>query len=97
LIELALQTAGIWQAGATGVLALPSSIGRMTLHQSEVKQSSIFAEVTPLNSREGQLSFNARVMDQEGHLYLELEDYRTAPLPYKVEQELLDPIRPLVD
>lgn len=97
LIELALQTAGIWEAGATGVLALPSSIGRMTLHQPEAKTGPIFAEVTPVNGAEGQLSFNARVMDEEGRLYLELEDYRTAPLPYPVEQKLLDPIRPLVN
>lgn len=97
LVELALQTAGIWEAGSTGVLALPSSIGCMTLHHPEAVEGPIFAEVIPGGTRDGQSSFNARVMDGEGHLYLELEDYRTAPLPYTVEQNLLVPIRPLVN
>ncbi|MEN6409739.1 MAG: SDR family NAD(P)-dependent oxidoreductase, partial [Anaerolineaceae bacterium] len=70
LVELALQTAGIWEAGSTGVLALPSSIGRMTLHPSVATQGPIFAEVVPEGIRDGQSSFNARVMDGEGHLYL---------------------------
>jgi malonyl CoA-acyl carrier protein transacylase len=97
LVELALQTAGIWEAGSTGVLALPSSIGRMTLYRPVVSEAPIFAEVTPAGSADGQLSFNARVMDGEGHLYVELEDYRTTPLPYTVEQDLIDPIRALLN
>jgi hypothetical protein len=96
LLELVMQTAGIWEAGSTGVLALPSSIGSMTLHRPQNTDGPIYAEVLPGATQTGGLCFNARVVDGEGRLYLELEDYRTAPLPYSVEQNLLAPIRPLM-
>ncbi len=97
LVELVLQTAGIWEAGSTGIMALPSYIGSMTLHRSEPAQSPIFAEVLPCSTPDGRLSFDARVVDGEGRMYLELKDYRTAPLPERVEQDLLAPLRPLLD
>jgi NAD(P)-dependent dehydrogenase (short-subunit alcohol dehydrogenase family) len=96
-LELALQTAGIWEAGATGVLALPTSIGRMNLHRPAPAKGQIYADVLPTTSADGGLSFNARVVDAEGNLYLELEDYRTAPLPFSVEEELVQPLLRLVN
>jgi hypothetical protein len=97
LLELALQTAGIWEAGETGVLALPRAIGQMTLHHLTPSDSPIYAEVTPGAAFDGARCFNARVVDAAGRVYLELQDYQTSPLPYRVAAELLAPLRPLVD
>jgi hypothetical protein len=96
LVELILQTAGIWEAGSTGVMALPHSIARMTLHRPQAVEVPLYAEVRPNSTQKGELYFDARVLDGDGRLYLELEDYRTSALPYSVEQGLLVPIRPLV-
>lgn len=96
LVELILQTAGIWEAGSTGVMALPRSIARMTLHRPQAIESPLYAEVRPGSTKKGELFFDARVLDEQGRLYLELEDYRTSALPYSVEQGLLVPLRPLV-
>jgi hypothetical protein len=96
LVELCLQTAGVWEAGATGTLALPSSIGELTLYKAEPNGVPIYAEVKPGQDEDGRMCFDARVIDAAGHLYLELHDYRTSPLPYTVEQELLKPLQELV-
>jgi hypothetical protein len=95
LVELILQTAGIWEAGSTGVMALPRSIARMTLHRPQTIEAPLYAEVRPGSTKKGELFFDARVLDGDGRLYLELEDYRTSALPYSVEQGLLAPLRPL--
>lgn len=77
-------------------MALPSSIGCIALYRSQVAESPIFAEVLPGTTEDGKLNFNARVVDGEGDLYLELEDYGTAPLSNAVEQDLLVLIRLLL-
>lgn len=96
LLELCLQTAGVWEAGATGTLALPRSIGTVNLYRTKPNGAPIFAEVVPSSDEDGSLSFDARVVDDEGHLYLEVHNYRTVPLPYSVEAALLKPMRMLV-
>jgi hypothetical protein len=95
LIELVLQTAGVWEIGKTGVLSLPVSIRKIDLYQSEINGEQIFAEVQPIEDGDT-LRFNARVVDQLGQVYLELQDYRTAPLPYAAEEKLVEPLRKLV-
>jgi hypothetical protein len=95
LIELALQTAGVWEIGKTGVLSLPVSIRKIDLYQSEINGEQIFAEVQPIEDGDT-MRFNARVVDQLGQVYLELQDYRTAPLPYAAEEKLVEPLRKLI-
>jgi malonyl CoA-acyl carrier protein transacylase len=97
LLELVMQTAGIWEAGATGVLALPSFIKKMVYHRLHILNVPIFADVVHSFTPQGGLCFDARVVDGEGRLYLELEDYRTSALPYSLEPGLLAPILPLVE
>jgi hypothetical protein len=92
LVELCLQTAGVWEVGKTGSLALPSWIGRLQFYQADAPNGTMYAEVNPRNSDEGGLCFDARVVDAEGRVYLELENYRTEPLPYTVEKDLLQPV-----
>jgi len=95
LLELCLQTAGIWEAGKTGVLALPRAIERVTFYEVQPNGEAVYAEVRPVQDAEG-LRFDARVVDASGRVYLELEGYRTSPLPYSVGEELLQPLRILV-
>ncbi len=96
LVELCFQTAGIWEIGKTGTMALPSSIECLTLHRQSVTGANIYAEVEPKTSRNGELHFDARVVDSKGRLYLELKDYRTTPMPDAVEPILLVPLQELM-
>jgi len=96
LLELCLQTAGVWEAGLTGTLALPSSIGELRIHKHKTNGVAIFAEVTPGKSADGNLVFDARVVDAKGCVYLEVDNYRTSPLPYSAEDELIQPFKTLV-
>ncbi len=96
LVELCLQTAGIWEAGKTGALSLPSSIGFIHLYNSKVDGIPVYAEVTPSKDADGRLCFDARVIDAKGHLFLEISDYKTSPLPYTVEDNILAPMLALV-
>ncbi len=97
LIELCLQTAGVYEIGKTGVLALPQSIGEVRLYGQPAAGSDLFAQVTPGRNADDSLCFDARVLDSHGRLYLELKDYTTSPLPYPVEEELRRPLRRLVE
>jgi hypothetical protein len=40
--------------------------------------------------------FDARVVDAKGRVYLEIDNYRTSPLPYSAEDELIQPFKTLV-
>ncbi len=98
LIEAILQTAGVWEAGATGTLALPRSIGELVLHHSAPKQGqALFAEVIPSPLEDGSVTFQARLVDENGTVYLEVKDYRTVPLPYSVDGALIKPMKMLVN
>jgi Polyketide synthase dehydratase N-terminal domain len=95
LIELCFQTAGLWEAGATGTLALPASVGSLTLYPQPVNGVPIFAEVKPREC-EGKLAFDARVLDTSGNVFLEMQDYRTSPLPFPAGEDLVEPMKSLV-
>jgi 3-hydroxymyristoyl/3-hydroxydecanoyl-(acyl carrier protein) dehydratase len=96
LVELCFQTAGLWEAGSTGVMALPHSIESLTLFRAEGQTGDIYAEVRP-NQDGDELSFDARVVDSEGNVYLELKNYRTAALPYAAEKQLVEPLQVLLN
>ncbi len=95
LIELCFQTAGLWEAGATGTLALPASVGKLTVYQRSMNGVPIFAEVSPREC-EGNLTFDARVLDSKGNVFVEVEDYRTSPLPFPAEESQVEPMKVLV-
>jgi malonyl CoA-acyl carrier protein transacylase len=97
LVELCFQTAGIWEIGKTGIMALPSSIESLTLYRQNVNGATIYAEVKPIHSGNGELHFDARVVDSKGRLYLELKEYRTTPMPVTVEPNLLAPLKELME
>ncbi len=95
LIELCFQTAGLWEAGATGTLALPSSVGSISLYPQPLNGVPIYAEVRPRECGQD-LAFDARVVDASGNVFVELENYRTSPLPFPAEKELVEPMKALV-
>jgi hypothetical protein len=96
LVELCFQTAGIWEIGKTGIMALPRSVESLTIYHQNANGTAIYAEVKPVQSANGELHFDARVVDSKGRLYLELKQYRTTPLPATVQPELLAPLKELM-
>jgi hypothetical protein len=93
LIELCLQTAGIWEIGTAGTLALPTAIERVVIHQVQENGDRFYAEIVPKQGQSGDLSFDGRVVDEQGNVYLELEGYRTARLPVPVDEAAIGPLR----
>jgi NAD(P)-dependent dehydrogenase (short-subunit alcohol dehydrogenase family) len=96
LVELCMQTAGVWQIGKTGVLGLPNAIQSLAFYPQEANESPLFAQVRPVVREDGQVSFDAWVVDAQGHLFLEMKGYRMAPLPYAADPEQLRPLQSLV-
>jgi hypothetical protein len=84
LIELCLQTAGVWELKMRSVLALPSTIRcvEVFLQPKEGSPAPLFALVT---TRDGGASFDAQVLDENGMVYASLTGYSTVPLPVPME------------
>lgn len=98
LIELCFQTVGVHQAGNTGVLALPSSIHTLTIYDYCPKNlNDFFAEVRYSNPDDVDAGYDARVLDQNGNVILEIGGYVTSPLPFPVDPALIEPMRLLAD
>jgi malonyl CoA-acyl carrier protein transacylase len=97
LIELCMQTAGVWEIGKTGTLALPTAIERVVLHRPQENGALLYAEIKPRTGPGDEVSFDGRVVDDQGNLYLELTGYRTARLPDSVADEEVAPLRAAVE
>ena len=81
LIELCFQTAGLWEMDARQRLGLPQSLDGAVVYErggDAEKHLPLFALVT---ARDDGRVFDARVVDEEGQVYLALEGYRTVGLP----------------
>jgi NAD(P)-dependent dehydrogenase (short-subunit alcohol dehydrogenase family) len=92
LIELCLQTAGVYEIGKTGRMALPAAIDHLVSYGAPDEDQSLFAEVRQTGEN-GSLTFAARVLDEQGRIYLELDGYRTSALPTTLPLELIAPLR----
>jgi acyl transferase domain-containing protein/NAD(P)-dependent dehydrogenase (short-subunit alcohol dehydrogenase family)/acyl carrier protein len=92
LIELCFQTAGVWEIGKTGQLALPAALDRVIIRDPAPGAGPLVAEVFA-NSAAGGLSFDARVRDGEGKVYVEFEGYRTSRMPNTLPEEDAGPFR----
>ncbi len=95
LIEMCFQTAGLFEAGATGTLALPQSLGTLRLFNRPLNGVAIYAEVNP-RLEGNSYCFDARVVDAKGNVFLELTDYRTSAMPYPAEEQLVAPLKKLI-
>ncbi|HMQ29901.1 MAG TPA: SDR family NAD(P)-dependent oxidoreductase, partial [Chloroflexaceae bacterium] len=80
LLELCFQTAGVWEIAHAEAMALPSSLEALEVyrHLEQADGARLYAVVT---AQEGGASFDARVVDDNGYVYLDLTGYRTARLP----------------
>ncbi|MFI5120521.1 MAG: SDR family NAD(P)-dependent oxidoreductase [Thermoanaerobaculia bacterium] len=76
LLELCFQTAGIWELSVWRRLALPASVDRVRIFRPEEDAGGLrlFALVA---ARDGGSSFDARVVDEEGRIFVEVTGYRT--------------------
>ena len=94
--EFCLQTAGVYIAGAQGMLGLPSSIEHLIVYRRATNGATIFSEVTPVEEPGGSVFCNIRAIDAEGKLYLEIKGFRSVFLPYTVEPGLLEPFKTFI-
>ena len=82
-MELCFQTAGIWEIGTTGHMGLPQHIDRVSaLRIPDASSGRLHAVVNP-NTEAG--SFDARVLDANGNVCVDLRGYRTVELPTGID------------
>jgi acyl transferase domain-containing protein/NAD(P)-dependent dehydrogenase (short-subunit alcohol dehydrogenase family)/acyl carrier protein len=95
LIELCFQTAGAWEIGVTGSMALPRRIKRLAMHTEPGQDiRAAHAVVTP---HAGGSSFDAAVIDESGRVILALENYESIEYPGAIEESRLAPFRAAMD
>jgi hypothetical protein len=92
LIELCFQTAGVWEIGKTGQLALPTAVDRVIIRNPSSAGGPLVAEVTADASGDAP-TFSARVRDGAGKVHVELEGYRTSRMPNTLPEEEAGPFR----
>ncbi|MCB0289811.1 MAG: SDR family NAD(P)-dependent oxidoreductase, partial [Calditrichaeota bacterium] len=94
LIELCFQTAGIWEMGSKSRMGLPHGIRRVEFHgDPAAAKGRLHAAVTP--NPDG--SFDARVIDGKGNHFLTLAGYHTSELPDPIAEDILSPLKQIVD
>ncbi len=91
LIELCLQTAGVWEMGTEGRLALPHRIDRIQITREPNGGSGTLHAVVEPTGDDG--SFDAAVVDESGSVYLTLSGYRTIAMPGALDADPLKPIQ----
>jgi len=92
LIELCFQTAGVWEIGKTGQLALPAAVDRVIIRNPSSSGGPLVAEITA-DAAGDSLSFSARVRDGAGNIHVEFEGYRTSRMPNTLPEEEAGPFR----
>jgi hypothetical protein len=92
LVELCFQVAGVWEITKTGRMALPSAIDQLVFYEVPAESASLHALVVPRWEGDA-LCFDARIVDAQGRVYLEMIGYRTSVLPSRLPEELLLPLQ----
>ena len=88
LTELAFQTAGVWEIGTTGRMALPMHIDRVSYATSRTPAGRLHAVVTPAGE-----AFDAKVVDESGTAFMSMRGYRTVVMPAPVNDDEAAPLR----
>ena len=83
LIELCFQTAGIWEMANRKRMALPMAVGSVSTYglPEGDGHGRVYARVRPSDDGAG---FDAQVVDDSGHVYVDMKGYRTVALPGEV-------------
>ncbi len=89
LIELCFQTAGVWELGTAGRMALPTHVDRVVRYAGADAPGRLWAVVTP---RDGGC-VDAEVVDEHARVRVRLDGYRTTELPGGLDDDALAPIR----
>ena len=87
LTELAFQTAGIWEIGNTGTMALPTHIDSIEYRPGAIEGGSIAL----VNPSEG--AFDAVVVGPDGSGLVRMSRYRTVAVPAPLEESATAPLR----
>jgi hypothetical protein len=90
LIELCFQTAGLWEMGREGRMALPTHVTRAVVLGSAGETAEGPLTVT---AQQGPDGFDCVVTDASGAVQVRLEGYRTVTLPQPLADDVQAPIR----
>jgi hypothetical protein len=88
LAEACFQTAGLWEMGRAGHMALPAHVDLVSLPHRPVPDSELFAIARPVDDG----SFDCAVLDREGGVVLRVNGYRTVGLDSTLPADLRQPI-----
>jgi NADP-dependent 3-hydroxy acid dehydrogenase YdfG/acyl carrier protein len=89
LLELCFQTAGVWEIGTTGQMALPMHIDRVVTMPASGSAEREYATMTASDGG----AFVGSVVDRSGRVRVRLEGYLTVPLPGAIGAEDVAPLR----
>jgi len=87
LAEACFQTAGLWEIGQTGRMALPAHADLISVLRRPEPGGQLFAVAHP-----GPGGFDCRVVDTSGNVVVRVDGYRTAQLPDTLPEKLQAPI-----
>jgi hypothetical protein len=83
LVELCWQTAGILEAAKKEALGLPAAMKTLCIYRQPVEAGG-----SPLRAivwfDAGADEYDARVVDEQGNVYLDVQGYRTIALPGRI-------------
>jgi malonyl CoA-acyl carrier protein transacylase len=97
LVESCFQTAGVWEIGHDSRFSLPQSIGKLSLYPISKNGHQVYTFVRPRHNGNGQVTFDAWVVDDHGQVYLEMQDYQTAPLLAGLEAATIKPFQAIIE
>jgi len=91
-LELCFQTAGVWEIGASGEMALPNRIDRVEFGPSETAIDDAIAVVDPAREDDDRGGHDALVVDADGNVLVRMTGYRTIRLPGALDDDLVAPL-----
>jgi hypothetical protein len=89
LAEACFQTAGLWEIGHDGHMALPAHVDLVSMPHRPGPEAELFAIARPVNGG----GFDCQVLDGEGDIVLRVNGYRTVGLDDLLPADLQRPIR----
>jgi len=89
LAEACFQTAGLWEIGHDGHMALPAHVDLVSMPHRPAPETELFA----VAHRADDSSFDCQVLDREGAVVLRVNGYRTIGLDGPLPADLQRPIR----
>jgi NAD(P)-dependent dehydrogenase (short-subunit alcohol dehydrogenase family) len=90
LVELCFQTAGLWEAGRDGRLALPMAVDRVSVPDVVPEGDATLYGVA---HQTGDSVFDCLVIDGEGRVVVRLDGYHTIPVPMPIPDEVAGALR----